>query len=291
MMKRVIVTGHTGFIGSALVASLNRLGGFEVEGVSQRFGIDLDKPGALDGLSGADAVVNLAASVGPRRGWSDPYGTYRNNFLTVLGVLQFAAKHHMPVIQMSSYVYGQPQYLPVDEMHPVCCTGPYAESKRIGEILCESFHRDFNIPVAMLRVFNVYGPGQTGESLVSHIVQQALEGREIVVRDLEPRRDYLYIDDLVSAIVAVINAGHSGSGFFNIGAGVSHSVSEVIDLVQSVAGTKLSVRCTGDRLQNEIPDCFADSSLFRQRFTWRPVVGFHEGIRKTIAQWDRRNEK
>ena len=227
-------------------------------------------------------IIHLAASVGVPQSWDTPFETYQNNIIPTLNILEFARVHRTPVIYMSSYLYGTPKYLPIDEAHPIDCRNPYADSKRQAEMLCEAYAGYFGLPVTILRPFNIYGPGQTQDSLIPYIIKQAKEKGSIRVKDLRPKRDYLHIDDQVGALLKVIHSEQNGLETYNLGFGKSYSVREVIDIVLKVIDKQLSIHSTEEHRPNEIMDCFSNSRKFSERFAWTPQVTLVEGIKRSL---------
>lgn len=284
-MKHILVTGHTGFIGKTLVSSLERRGSCCTLGASYDEGINLCEKSALASFHNIDVIVHLAGSVGVMSSWENPETFYENNLIPTLRVLEYSRKNGIEVIYVSSYVYGAPQYLPIDEAHIVCCMNPYASSKRQAELLCQAYTRDFGVRTTILRPFNIYGFGQSDESLISMIVKQALSKDVVQVRDLRPCRDYLYIEDFVNAIERVVNSSIKQSDIFNLGFGKSFSVQEVIDLVLRVTGKKIPVHCLEIQRKNEIMDCYSDSTKFRNQFQWAPQYDLEAGVRQMVKQY------
>ena len=186
------------------------------------------------------------------------------------------------MIFLSSYMYGLPERLPIDEEHPTGCRNPYATSKFLGVELCRSYARDFGVNVDILRLFNPYGPGQGPNSLIETVLEQALGGEEIIVEDLDPKRDYIYLADCISAILALIGRATNGCRVFNLGSGKSHSVREVVDLVLKITGRDLPVSSRTNQRANEIPDCYADTRRLFEASGWRPRFGLEEGLRETL---------
>ncbi len=283
-MKKIFITGHRGFIGSALMCALRQYDEFEVAGLSRSEGKNLLNFESIADLPRADKIVHLAGAVGVMQSWSQPYETYQNNIIPTLNILEYARIQKVPVIYMSSYVYGIPTYLPIDEAHPINCTNPYASSKRQSEMLCEAYSRDFGIPVTILRPFNIYGPGQPQSSLIPHIINQAKEKHSIKVRDLSPRRDYLYVDDLTDALLKVIFSEweQADSETYNLGFGQSYSVQDVINIIMKLINRKISVLSAEECRPNEIMDCYSDSQKFSKQFGWKPQTNLMKGITKLL---------
>ena len=282
MKCHLLITGHTGFVGSALISALQGNVDYEISGASRANGKDLLASHVLEQLPKADKIIHLAALVGVLQGWERPREVYQTNIISTLNVLEFARLQRIPVIYLSSYIYGSPQYLPIDESHPINCGNPYAVSKLQAEMLCENYAKHFGVPVTILRPFNLYGPGQTRESLIPSIIWQAKEKNSIQVKDLRPKRDYLYIADMVDALVKVIRSEQRGLEIYNVGFGKSYSVKEVIDTVSKLMGKHLPVHSTEEYRRNEIMDCYSDSKKFSERLGWRQKVDLEEGIKRLL---------
>jgi nucleoside-diphosphate-sugar epimerase len=152
------------------------------------------------------------------------------------------------------------------------------------ESLGEFYAAKFGLPVTVLRPFNIFGPGQRPDFLIPAIVRQALDPAvdTIEVADLEPRSDYLYLDDLVRAILATLSASPAYA-VYNLGSGQSYSVEEVIQAVQSAAGSAKPFRSRGQRRPGEVMDTVADITRARSELGWEPLVPFADGIRRVVA--------
>lgn len=278
--RRVLVTGHTGFIGQALTRTLDA-DGIAWIGAARSNGCDLSCPGALADVPPCDVVVHLAALKGVVEAWENPGGFYRTNLMAAVEVMEFARRHGARVVNLSTYVYGEPQYVPVDECHPVSCRNPYAWSKRAVEVLCEGYASDFGLSAVSLRLFNTYGVGQPTSWLVSYVIAQALSGDTVALDTLTPRRDFLWIDDVVSAVVAVIRQPLSGYHVFNLGSGTSRSNLDVVEAVTRILGPRRVVDL-GKTRPGEISDCVCDAAAFRRTFGWSPAMPFDEGIARLV---------
>src|SRR5207237_1415928 len=147
-------------------------------------------------------VIHLAGKSFVPDSWKDPQEFMRVNAEGTRNVLEFCRKNNIPLIFMSSYVYGIPVRLPIDENHPVTPSNPYAQSKYEAEKICIMYAEKYKIPVTIVRPFNIFGPNQPEHFLIPKIIQQALDvsSTRIELQDLSPRRDYIYMDDLLDAI-------------------------------------------------------------------------------------------
>ena len=277
-MANVLVTGASGFVGARLVVDLERAG-HRVVALTHADG-DVADPHTFVGLGPVDHVFHLAARTFVPDSWNDPLGFHRTNVLGTAAALEYCRHHEAAVTFISSYLYGRPEHLPVAESAPLVALNPYALSKLLGEQLCEFFaeHRGGRVTIA--RPFNLFGPGQRADFLVSKVITQAKSGREIVVENLEPRRDYLFVDDFLQGLLATMNPPE-GMRVFNFGSGKSYSVGEVISTVQASLGTDLPVRHQAMVRVHEIAEVRADITLAERELGWVPQRSFEEGIRQT----------
>ena len=281
MADVILVTGADGFVGTALTSHLERRGR-EVVRFSRRSGHDLLATAPFASLTPRPVacVVHLAARSFIPQSWSAPQDFYAINTMGTLQVLEFCRQTGARLLYASTYVYGRPRYLPVDEGHPAAPGNPYTHSKWLAEELCRFYAAQHGVRVCVLRPFNLYGPGQARQFLVAQVVGQFLAGEEIVVNDLRPRRDYLYIDDFVEACSAVLDRD-SWSDVYNVGYGASLSVEEVLRTLEAVAKGPVRWRSTGLDRRDEIPDVVARCRLVEEGL-WKPRVSFAEGLARTL---------
>ena len=282
MMKTIAVTGSSGFIGKRLVDSLRKDGNKILElDILNRF--DLTDKKCLDDITGFDAIVHLAAKSYVPDSFINPLQFYYNNYTSTLNILELARRFSSKVIFFSSYVYGNPRYLPIDESHPLDAHNPYAQSKIICEKLCEGYSRDFDLPIIVFRPFNIYGTGQNSYFLIPTILNQVKIGL-VKLQDSRPRRDYLYIDDVISAIRLVISSPITHSDVFNLGNGVSHSISDIIDIIRDVYPHEFEVEFSGIVRKNEVMDIIADTNHAKVDLLWEPKISLKEGITQMINE-------
>lgn len=274
-MNSILVTGSAGFIGTHLIKAVKQKGYIVFE-------LDIPAGNVTDSKTwenfpAADIVIHLAAKSIVPESWNRIPQYVNCNVLGTIEALNYCRKHKARLIYLSSYMYGNPEKLPVTETFPVVVNNPYALSKKIAEEICKFYSDNFNIPVVIFRPFNIYGSNQREHFLIPTLIKQVFESREIKINDLEPKRDYIYIDDLVGAIIAAIDYNTSFS-IFNIGSGVSYSVKTLIDAILRISGKNIPVVSTKTRRKNEIMDCVADISLVRRELKWEPSFSLEEGI-------------
>ncbi|MEW6165112.1 MAG: NAD(P)-dependent oxidoreductase [Pseudomonadota bacterium] len=288
-MNKVLVTGASGFIGRALASGL-QVRGWEVVPVGSAAG-DIARPETLTAFAQQDIahVFHLAGKTFVPDSWDDPHAFCRTNILGMLNVLEYCRKGHIPVTYVSAYVYGHPDSLPVGEENVVRPSNPYALSKRLAEEICEFYSSTHGLPVTTIRPFNVYGIGQTESFLIPSIIAQVLGNREeIVVKDLAPKRDYVYLEDMVTALLATLGRAE-GYRVYNIGSGVSLSVREVINVIQDIANTRKKIVSDNVARNNELMDVVADISKARAELGWNPAFSFRAGIEDIIRFNRKRN--
>ncbi|MEO8389145.1 NAD(P)-dependent oxidoreductase [Polaromonas sp.] len=278
-MLDAIVTGAGGFVGRALTAEMARQG-LSLLALERQHG-DVAHSATWQNLPQAKAVIHLAGRSYVPDSWQKGPEFVEANLLGTERALAYCRQHGARMVYASAYVYGIPQGLPIAETHPAKPNNPYAMSKYLAEQLCEFASKYQGVSATVLRVFNVFGAGQRAEFLIPAILSQVVAGKEIRVLDLKPRRDYVFIDDVVSAFLQSLQSTSTYEKI-NIGSGVSYSVQDVIDVIQSVAGTSLPVVSQSSERAQEIPDVMADISLARRNLSWTPRWTFTDGVQKIL---------
>jgi nucleoside-diphosphate-sugar epimerase len=283
--KRALVTGGAGFIGTKLVDRLKQVCG-EVIVFDKVNGQDITRWSDLESLPNEsfDLVFHLAGKLFIPESWKNPREYYEVNTLGTLNALEFCRKNNIPrIVFVSTYVYGQPRYLPIDEKHPLMPNNPYARSKMLAEELCRAYHENFNISCVILRPFNIYGRGQDENFLVPKIIKSALKNNEITLNDPRPKRDLLYLDDLIEVFIKA--AEYTGSDFdiFNIGSGRSYEIGEIIETVADVLGKPIRAKYLNKVRKDEIPETVADITKANKMLGWAPRTDLETGMREMIG--------
>lgn len=251
---RAAVTGQGGLVGSHLVRALG---------------------GAVVPVEEADVVFHLAAQTIVSAAYADPVATFESN---VALAWRTAAAAPRCVFASTDQVYGPRPPTPIPEDAPLAPEGPYATSKAAADLLVRTLPG-----TVVARLANVYGPGDRHASrLVPGTVAAVRAGRRPVIRgDGSARRDLVFVDDAVSALLALAERGEEGQAY-NVGTGESHSVREVVDAVLRVSGSDLEPEVLGGEPPGEGGDRALDASKLRA-LGWAPRVGLEEGLRRT---WD-----
>jgi nucleoside-diphosphate-sugar epimerase len=276
-----LVTGAEGFIGRSLVRRLESAGG-TVIGVDLRQG-DIADPATFHRYDATqvDHVFHLAGKTFVPESWNAPFDFYRVNVLGTVNVLDFCRRSGAALTYVSSYLYGHPSVLPVDEDHPVQSYNPYSHTKILAESSCSFYAAHFGVKTTLVRPFNAYGPGQSVRFLIPGIIEQVLDPavETVEVMDLIPARDYVYVDDLAEALA---RTQERPGGIYNIGSGRSVTVGELIALVMRISGITKPFGSKGQSRPNEVLDLYAGIARAARELGWQPATTLEEGIRRCI---------
>jgi nucleoside-diphosphate-sugar epimerase len=279
-MKRICVTGSSGFIGKHLVQKLKQQGRLVIE-ISRAKGIDISDWETLTNIEPCDVIVHLAAKTFVPDSFDAPRSFYATNLTATLNAMELARQWNARVILMSSYFYGPPQYLPVDEKHPLHPHNPYAQTKLISENIVAGYCRDFDLSAIALRLFNVYGPGQSDSFLIPTILRQVKRGH-VELKDPRPKRDFIHIYDVVSAICSAIDANFQGFHITNLGTGTSYSVEQIVDVFIKYWSRKFTVQYSNEYRPGEVLDSVADNSKTKELLGWENTISIEQGIQTLI---------
>ena len=276
----ILITGSNGFLGNSLNRRLLKNNEYNVKLFDINDGNIINHDFSDYGVK---HIFHFAAMTFVPKSWENPYEYYNVNFIGTLNMLEYCRKHNASMTFLSTYMYGIPRYLPIDEKHPRQAHSVYNHTKLLAEDACEFYSKHFNISVTVFRLFNVYGIGQRQDFLIPSIIHQALNSDTIEVMDTKPKRDFVYIDDVIDALC--LSFGQEGYHVYNVGSGISFSVLDVINNVCSTLGTDKKIIDKKQTRTNEIMDIVADITKIKTELGWEPKTKFEDGIQKTVKMY------
>ncbi len=306
MIKRILVTGGAGFLGSHLCDRLVRQGHdvlcLDNFFTSQKSNVahllsqpnfelirhDITRPIWLE----VDQIYNLACPAAPGHYQHNPIKTIKTSFLGTMHVLGMAKRCGATVLQAStSEVYGDPEVHPQVEsyrgaVNPVGPRACYDEGKRAAETLCYEYHRRHGIPVVVVRIFNTYGPRMHPYDgrVVSNFIRQALQGEPLTIYgDGSQTRSFCYVDDLIDGLLRAMEVAEEFFGPVNLGNPEEFTISQLAQLVLELSGSRSEIQY---RPAPPEDPCRRrpDISLARRVLGWEPRTPLSEGLRRTI-EW------
>ncbi len=290
-VSRALVTGASGFIGSALVDHLLRRG-VEVIGVDMVPGtsacpshvVDLTVPGVLDPwLDERTVIFHMAARADVVASVRDPVCDFQNNVLATFAVLESVRHARCRMVYPSTAsVFDSGNPLPLAENAYVRPTSPYAAGKVSGEAYCAAYYRAYGVDIRVARMFSVYGVGMRRFVIHDLVRKIQRDRRRVEVRgDGEQIRDYLYIDDAARGLVHIAEHGEAGEDY-NLAAGVPVRLLDLARLIANLMGhQETEIVPTGEATPGDVPKWYADISKIR-RIGFAPAINFEEGLLRTI---------
>lgn len=306
--KRVLVTGGEGFIGSHLVERLVAEGAHvRVLALYNPFGLygwldpavhtsvellpgDVRDPERVNGaVEGCDVVFHLAALIGIPYSYVAPESYVQVNVQGTVNVANACRRHAVArmVHTSTSETYGTAITAPIAESHPMQPQSPYSASKIGADMMALSYHHAFELPVAVVRPFNTYGPRQSTRAVIPTILSQLHKGaQEIHLGSTSPTRDFNYVEDTVSGFLAVAGCDRAVGEVVNVGSGREISIGDLVQLLVSITGSSAVVVTDEDRLRpagSEVERLLCDNSRAREWMGWEPQVPLEEGLARTSA--------
>lgn len=309
--RRVVVTGAGGFIGSHLTERLLRLGASvramvhgdpqlrpgwlarlepELRDRLEMAGGDLRDASAIRQLiEGADTVFHLGAVTSVAYSYRHPEETFAVNAIGTLHVCEAcrAANVRRLVHTSTAGVYGNAiEDKPIAEDHPVMACNPYTAGKLAGDMAAQTYHLSYDLPIAIIRLFNVYGPRMGRYLIMPTIIEQLLQGPDLHVGDLTPIRPFLYVADVIEAYLSMACAEGVLGEVVHFGSEESISMADLVSLIARLMNTPYRVVTDPSRLRpgkSEIYRVRVDCAKARRLLSWRPKVPFEQGLQATIG--------
>lgn len=308
MKKRILVTGGAGFLGSHLCDRLIEQGN-DVICIDNLFTGSKDNIRHLMGnpyfefirhdvtepiYVEVDQIYNLACPASPIHYQYDPIKTCKTSVLGALHTLGLAKRVHARILQAStSEVYGDPEIHPQPEsyrgcVNPIGIRSCYDEGKRMAETLFFDYHRQHQVDIKVIRIFNTYGPRMNTHDgrVVSNFIVQALKNENITIYGSgEQTRSFCYVDDLIEGMIRMMNSRDGFTGPVNIGNPGEFTMLElaqkIIDLTGSSSKIVFEPLPQDDPMQRR-----PVIDLAKKELSWEPTVNLEEGLKKTIAYFD-----
>jgi len=313
-MKKILITGSDGFIGSHLTEKLVKCG-YEVtayvyynsfnywgwlEDIDKRVlnniniisGDIRDFQSVYNASKKIDCIINLAALIGIPYSYSSPESYIHTNIIGTSNVLNAGIRNNVSKIihTSTSEVYGTPKNLPIKEIASLNAQSPYAATKIAADQLALSYNKSFDIPVTILRPFNTFGPRQSARAIIPNIISQLIKGNKVKIGNLKPTREYNYIEDTVNAFRKAIDNKKIIGDVVNIGNGYNISVKELGTQISNILNKEIKFDIDKSRIRKpktEVKDLRADNSKARKILKWTPKfsgkIGLKRGLEKTIT--------
>jgi len=281
-MKKVLITGSSGFIGRHLTEALEKEK-IRVIKFDRSNNQDVSKTEDFQGLAKADVVFHLAAVSGYKSSNENVSLAYQVNVTGTVNVLEYCRKTGAKLVFPSTYVYDKPYAEYKKEADSTNPTTHYSFTKFLGEELCRFYSRVFKVNTLILRLANVYGKGQEKKYLVPVLVDHLKTGKTMTLTKPEVERNFIYIDDLVEIFIKAARAKTKAAEVFNIGPNKPTSLAELVRLINKVSGEKLKLTYTGKDRPHEVDKNRLDTSKLKAQLRWQPKVNLEQGLSKYLS--------
>ena len=310
-MKKALITGADGFIGSHLTEHL-LANGYNVRAFTyynsfntwgwldtlpkdklsqiEIFAGDIRDPnGVREAMKGVDEVFHLAALIAIPFSYHSPDSYVDTNIKGTLNILQAARERDISriLVTSTSEVYGTAQYVPIDEKHPFQGQSPYSATKIGADRLAESFYRSFGLPISIVRPFNTYGPRQSARAVIPTIITQLLAGKtELKLGSLTPTRDFNYVKDTVNGFYEIARSTKTIGEEINIATQTEISIGDLAKEIIAQVNPNVKIICDDERIRpkkSEVNRLMGSNEKLRELTQWQQQYTFSAGLKETIS--------
>lgn len=307
-MKRILVTGAGGFIGSHLVEKLteegyevkafvrynskNNWGWLEYSPVKNDIEVITGDIRDYDSVSKAaedcQAIFHLAALIGIPYSYVSPLAYIKTNIEGTYNILQTAKERNLEniIITSTSETYGTAQRVPIDEDHPLVGQSPYSASKIASDQIALSYHKSFGLPVKIVRPFNTYGPRQSARAVIPTIIAQLLNGKtELQLGNTSPTRDLTFVKDTVNGFLEIFKCEDLIGNVTNIGMNEEITIKNLAKTIAELLNVKISVQEDKQRVRpenSEVERLRCDNTKVMKYTEWKPEYDLKNGLIETI---------
>jgi len=321
-MKKILITGADGFIGSHLAEKLAKKKNFKVFALVQynSFGsngwlenIDLKIRRKINIVSGdirdkkfvntltrnKDIICHLAALISIPYSYYSPYAYVDTNINGTLNLLESSLENNVKkfIHTSTSEVYGSAQFTPIDEKHPINAQSPYAATKVAADQLVNSYRDTFGLNTITLRPFNTFGPRQSERAIIPSIINQAMiNDKNIKLGNIDTKRDFTFINDTINAFERAIKTGKKIDNVINVGTNYSITIKSLAKIIFKILGKNLKILKENRRvrpIKGEVDHLKASNLLAKKKLLWKPNFNGEKGLKKALIitiNWYKNNK-
>ena len=233
-------------------------------------------------LPEANVLVHLAAKTFVPESWKKPKEFFNTNVTGTKMALEYCKKYNTKIIFISSYMYGNAKKIPTSEKNKIIANNPLAKTKKKAEELCQTYAKRYGIKTIILRPSNVYGPNQKSCWLIPEIIKK-IKKKTISVNNLNVKRDMIFVDDLVSAIIKCIFLNKKFD-IINVGSGNSYSIASIFKTLQKVSNKKIFIKSRNLTRKNEIMKTQLNIEKAKKLLKWKPLWSLERGLKFIIKE-------
>ena len=247
-------------------------------------------------MQGVDEVFHLAALIGIPYSYLSPLAYIKTNIEGTYNVIQSARqlKTKNIIITSTSETYGSAQYTPMDENHPKVGQSPYSATKIGADNLALSFHKSFDLPIKIVRPFNIYGPRQSARAIIPTIAVQILNDvKSIKLGNLDAKRDLTFVKDTVMGFIEISKQDKFNGESVNIGMNEEISIKELVEKISKITNKKVEIVVDKQRVRpnkSEVDRLLCNNKKLLENSNWKPLYNMDKGLKETI-DWLEENKK